>query len=376
MNDKIVHGAGDPVKPPLGYTETSPAGRTAAAVPRTESVVIRIGINGLGRIGRGFLRLALERDDLRVVAVNDLAEPGILAHLLRHDSLAGRLDAEVRAQDGAIVAGGRTIRCTGSPQPAEIPWSDVDVVLEATGRFTSLADASGHLKAGARRVVITSPSADADLTVCYGVNHDLYDPARHRILSNASCTTNATAAVLAPIEQAFGVERAAMTTVHCTTNDQVLMDAPHRDPRRARAAGLSMIPTSTTAAAAIDRVIPGLAGRVRCLAVRVPTAAVSLIDLSVVLRRPTSLEEVQGALRDAALGRLRGVLGYAEEELVSIDYLGDTRSAVIDAPLLALDGGTFLKVFAWYDNERGYVHRLADLLRHMQGPEPPGGRST
>ncbi len=352
MNDKIVHGAGDPVKPPLGYTETSPAGRTAAAVPRTESAVIRIGINGLGRIGRGFLRLALERDDLQVVAVNDLAEPGILAHLLRHDSLAGRLDVEVRAQEGALVAGGRTIRCTRSPQPAEIPWSDVDVVLEATGRFTARAAASGHLRAGARRVVVTSPSADADLTVCYGVNHDLYDPARHRVLSNASCTTNAMAAVLAP------------------------MDAPHRDPRRARAAGLSMIPTSTTAAAAIARVMPGLAGKVRCLAVRVPTAAVSLIDLSIVLRRSTDLQEVRDAFRDAALGRLRGVLGYAEDELVSIDYLGDTRSAVIDAPLLGLDGGTFLKVLAWYDNERGYVHRLADLLRHMQGSAPPGERSS
>jgi len=279
----------------------------------------------------------------------------------------------VHAQEGALVAGGRTIRCTRSPQPAEIPWSDVDVVLEATGRFTSRASASGHLKAGARRVVITSPSADADLTVCYGVNHELYDPARHRILSNASCTTNATAAVLAPADHVFGVERAMMTTVHCTTNDQVLMDAPHRDPRRARAAGLSMIPTSTTAASAIARVLPGLAGKVRCLAVRVPTAAVSLIDLSIVLRRSASLEEVRDAFRDAALGRLRGVLGYSEDELVSIDYLGDTRSAVIDAPLLALDGGTFLKVFAWYDNERGYVHRLADLLRHMQGAEPPGG---
>src|SRR6266699_2375824 len=338
MNDKIVHGAGDSVKPScgpssclgglLGYTEVSPAGRTAAAVPRTESVVIRIGINGLGRIGRGFLRLALERDDLRVVAVNDLAELGILAHLLRHDSLAGRLDVEVRAQEGALVAGGRTIRCTRSPQPAEIPWSDVDVVLEATGRFTARAAASGHLRAGARRVVVTSPSADADLTVCYGVNHDLYDPARHRVLSNASCTTNAMAAVLAPADQAFGVERAAMTTVHCTTNDQVLMDA------------------------------------------------VSLIDLSIVLRRSTDLQEVRDAFRDAALGRLRGVLGYAEDELVSIDYLGDTRSAVIDAPLLGLAGGTFLKVLAWYDNERGYVHRLADLLRHMQGSAPPGERSS
>jgi len=337
--------------------------------------VIRIGINGLGRIGRGFLRLSLERDTVEVVAINDLAEPSILAHLLRHDSLAGRLDREVQARDGAIVAGGRTIRCTHAPQPAEIPWSDVDVVLEATGRFTGRGAAAGHLKGGARRVVITSPSSDADLTVCYGVNHESYDPARHRVLSNASCTTNAMAAVLAAADRAFGVERAAMTTVHCTTNDQVLMDAPHRDPRRARAAGMSMIPTTTTAAEAIGRVLPDLDGRVRCLAVRVPTAAVSLIDLSIVLRRPARLEEVRAAFREAATGPLRGILGYADEELVSIDYLGDTRSAVVDGPLLGLDGGTFLKVLAWYDNERGYVHRLADLLQHMQSRES-GGRST
>src|SRR5436309_10020325 len=335
-------------------------------------MAIRIGINGLGRIGRGFLRLALGQDDLTVVAVNDLAGPPILAHLLQHDSLAGRLGIEVTAVDGGITAAGRTILCTRSPRPAEIEWPEVDVVIEATGRFTSRAAAAGHLKSGARRVVISSPSPDADLTVCYGVNHENYDPARHRVLSNASCTTNAMAAVLAVADQAFGVERAAMTTVHCYTNNQVLVDAPHADRRRARAAGLSMIPTSTTAAAAIGLVMPGLAGKVRCLAVRVPAAAVSLIDLSIVLRRSAGLEEVRDAFRDAALGRLRGVLGYAEDELVSIDYLGDTRSAVIDAPLLALDGGTFLKVFAWYDNERGYVHRLADLLRHMQGSEPPG----
>ncbi len=338
--------------------------------------MIRIGINGLGRIGRGFLRLSLRHDDLQVVAVNDLAEADILAHLLRHDSLAGRLDAEVRARDGAIVADGRTIRCTRSPQPAEIPWSDVDVVLEATGRFTGRAAASGHLKGGARRVVITSPSADADLTVCYGVNHDRYDPARHRVLSNASCTTNAMAPVLAAADQALGVEHAAMTTVHCTTNDQVLMDAPHRDLRRARAAGMSMIPTSTTAALAIGRVLPALDGKVRCLAVRVPTAAVSLIDLSVVLRRPATLKAARAAFREASSGRLRGILGYADEELVSVDYLGDTRSAVVDGPLLAVDGGTFLKVLAWYDNERGYVHRLADLLRHMHDRDTTAGRSS
>ena len=337
-------------------------------------MAIRIGINGLGRIGRGFLRLALSRDDLEVVAVNDLAGPGILAHLLQHDSLAGRLTVDVAAREGAIVAGGRTIRCTRNAEPEAIRWEGVDVVLEATGRFVSRAEAAGHLRGGARRVIITSPSPDADLTVCYGVNHYLFDPARHLVLSNASCTTNAMAAVLFVAQRSFGVDRTAMTTVHCYTNNQVLVDAPHSDPRRARAAGMSMIPTSTTAAAAIGQVLPDLAGRIRCLAVRVPAAAVSIIDLTIVLKKPADLAAARAAFRQAADGDLRGILGLSSEELVSIDYLGDTHSAVIDLPLLALDGGTFLKVFAWYDNERGYVQRLADLVRHMHSGAR-GGRS-
>jgi glyceraldehyde 3-phosphate dehydrogenase len=328
-------------------------------------MTIRIGINGLGRIGRGFLRLALAQDDLEVVAVNDLAAPPILTHLLRHDSIFGRLEIDVKAGDNGIVAAGRTIRCTRSPRPAEIDWHGVDVVIEATGRFTSRDAAAGHLKGGARRVVISSPSADADLTVCYGVNHASYDPKHHRVISNASCTTNAMAVVLLVADQAFGVERAAMTTVHCYTNSQVLVDAPHDDPRRARAAGLSMIPTSTSAALAIGRVMPGLAGKVRCLAVRVPAAAVSLIDLTMTLRRATTAEGAIHAFRGAAEGPLRGILGYSDEELVSIDYLGDSRSAIVDGSLLAIDGGSFLKVLAWYDNERGYVQRLADLVRHV-----------
>jgi glyceraldehyde 3-phosphate dehydrogenase len=331
-------------------------------------MALRIGINGLGRIGRGFLRFALKQDDLQVVAVNDLAAPRILAHLLVHDSLSGRLDLEVRAEGDAIRAGERTIRCTRVPAPAEIPWGagGVDLVLEATGMFTARAAAAGHLRGGAARVIITSPSPDADLTVCYGVNHALYDPARHRVLSNASCTTNAMAVVLAVAEETFGVERAAMTTVHCYTNNQVLVDAPHDDPRRARAAGLSIIPTSTTAADAIARVLPWIAGKVHCLAIRVPSAAVSLIDLTLVLRRPATLQSARAAFKEAAEGRHRGILGYSEEDLVSIDYLGDPRSAVIDGPLLALQGDRLLKVFAWYDNERGYVQRLGDLARHME----------
>ncbi|HEU4401774.1 MAG TPA: type I glyceraldehyde-3-phosphate dehydrogenase [Candidatus Polarisedimenticolia bacterium] len=344
-------------------------------------MAIRIGINGLGRIGRGFLRLALEHKDLMVVAINDLADPPMLAHLLRHDSLFGRLDREVRVEGDRLRAGERAIRCTRLPRPSEIPWSDagVDLVLEATGAFTSRAEAALHLAGGVRRVVITSPSADADLTVCYGVNHHEYAPERHRVLSNASCTTNAMAVILAVVEETFGIEQAAMTTVHCYTNGQVLMDAPHRDRRRARAAGLSMIPTSTSAAAAIVQVLPALRGRVQALAVRVPTAAVSLVDLSLILRRPATLEAARDALRTAARTRLAGILGWCEEDLVSIDFLGDGHSAVVDAPLLALQGDRLLKVFAWYDNERGYVQRLADLVRHLarreagDGAGGPGG---
>lgn len=338
---------------------------------------LRIGINGLGRIGRGFLRESFRESDIEIVAVNDLAGPEMLAHLVKHDSLFGRSAVDVRAEPDSILAGNRTIRCTRVPRPAEIPWREagVDIVLESTGAYTARTTAAGHLDSGARRVIITSPCADADLTVCYGVNHHSFDPGSHTVLSNASCTTNAMAVILSVIEEAFGVDRAAMTTVHCYTNNQVLMDAPHDDRRRARAAGISMIPTSTSASMAIGQVLPSLTGRVSALAVRVPTAAVSLIDLTIVLRTDTTIERVREALRSSTRGRLEGILGFTEEELVSIDYLGDTRSAVVDSPLMTLDGGNFLKVFAWYDNESGYVRRLIDLVRHMTRREAAAERS-
>lgn len=338
---------------------------------------MRIGINGLGRIGRGFLRASLTLDDLQVVAVNDLGDRAILAHLLRHDSLFGKPGPPIVAREDGLRVGDRLIRCTHATMPGSIPWSEagVDLVLEATGQFTSRSAAAGHLERGAGHVIITSPSDDADLMICYGINESLYDPERHRILSNASCTTNAMAAVMTVVDREFGIERAAMTTVHCYTNNQVLMDAPHRDPRRARAAGMSMIPTSTSAAGAIVRVMPQLEGRVYALAVRVPTAAVSLIDLSIILRRPTDLETVRGALRRAASGPLLGVLGYSDEELVSIDYLGDPRSAIIDGPLLAVEGERLLKILAWYDNESGYVARLVDLVRHIVRRQDGAGRN-
>jgi glyceraldehyde 3-phosphate dehydrogenase len=334
-----------------------------------EAVAIRIGINGLGRIGRGFLRDAIATDDLEVVAVNDVGDPEILAHLIRNDSLAGRFDREVRAADGRLVVDGRAIRCTCFPSPARIPWggAGADLVIEATGCFTARAAAAGHFEGGARAVVITSPSTDADITLCYGINHEAYKPEVHRVISAGSCTTHAVTGILTVIDEAFGIEHAAITTVHCVTNNQVLVDAPHADRRRARAAGLSMIPTSTTATLAVGQVIPRLAGRLHCLAVRVPTAAVSLVDLTVTTARPVTVETARAALRDAAAGRLAGILGYSDEELVSIDYLGDRRSAVVDGPLIAVEADRFVKVLAWYDNERGYVTRLADLARHLAG---------
>ena len=337
---------------------------------------MRIGINGLGRIGRGFLRLSLSAQDLKVVAVNDLAAPEILAHLLKHDTLYGPLDREVSAERDGLRAGSRRIRLTGRRVPEEIAWGDagVDVVLEATGAFTRRAAAAGHLQGGARRVIITAPSEDADLTVCCGVNEGSYEEARHLVVSNASCTTNAMAVLLAVAERAFGIEHAAMTTVHCVTNNQVLMDAPHHDPRRGRAALLSMIPTTTSAAAAIVQVMPELRGKVHALAVRVPTSAVSLIDLTLLVSRPVSLETARDAFRRAAEGAMAGVLGFCDEPLVSADFLGDTRSAVIDGPLLASLGDRGLKVLAWYDNERGYVQRLADLVRLMARRQGDAGR--
>jgi glyceraldehyde 3-phosphate dehydrogenase len=340
-------------------------------------VAIRIGINGLGRIGRGFLRLTLGEPDLEVVAVNDLAPPDMLAHLLKHDSVYGALDRAASADADGILVGERRVRCTGVRSPAEIDWraAGAEYVLEATGSFARRESAALHLQGGAARVVITSPSPDADLTVCCGINEDAYDPGRHRVVSNASCTTNAMAVLLAVAEKRFGIEQAAMTTVHCVTNNQVLTDAPHQDPRRARAAGLSMVPTTTSAAQAIVQVMPRLRGRLHALAVRVPVSAVSLIDLTLLLSRGTTLAAARDAYRAAAEGPMAAVLGFSDEPLVSIDYLGDTRSAVVDGPLLAMEGDRWLKVYAWYDNERGYVQRLADLLRHMARRDERAGRS-
>ncbi len=328
---------------------------------------VRIGINGLGRIGRCLFRLAFGRQDIEIAAVNDLAGAQTLAHLLRHDSIWGKWSEPIGSEGSFLVGRDRRIPCTSWQSPAEIPWdrAGVRIVVEATGRFRERRGAEGHLRSGAERVIISAPSPDADLTTVVGVNHRHFDPDRHRILSNASCTTNGLAPILMLLDRELGIEAGTMTTVHCYTNDQPLVDAPHGDLRRARAAALSMIPTTTSATAALGEVLPRLAGKVTCLAVRVPTPSVSALDLTVALERSTRLEAVRDLFRSADQGPLSGILGYTDEELVSTDYRGDSRSAVIDGPLLALPSNRLLKVFAWYDNESGYTHRLLDLIRHV-----------
>jgi glyceraldehyde 3-phosphate dehydrogenase (phosphorylating) len=328
---------------------------------------VRVGINGLGRIGRSFLRLACRHPGLEVVAVNDLAAPRSLAHLLRFDSVAGKWDVAVEAGDATLRIQGHEIPCTSFRLPSEIPWrgAEVDVVVEATGLFRDRRGSEGHLQPGVSQVIISAPSPDPDLTVVMGVNHRDFDPARHRILSNASCTTNCMAPILMLADEKLGIEAASLSTIHCYTNDQFLVDAPHRDLRRARAAGLSMIPTTTSATLALGQIFPRLEGRISCLAVRVPAPQVSAVDMVMTLKRSTVKGEVREIFRAAAGGRLSGILGYTEEELVSMDYRGDSRSAVVDGPLLALPSPRLLRVFAWYDNETGYSNRLVDLIHHL-----------
>jgi len=328
---------------------------------------VRIGINGLGRIGRSLFRLAWNSSQVEVVAINDVAPPRTLAHLLRHDSVAGLWDVQVESRETELVVSGRSIPCWSRHAPGDIPWSEraVDVVVEATGRFQERSTAEGHLRGGARNVIISSPSLDADFTVGWGVNQHLVDPLRHRVMSNASCTTQCAAPLLLLADRAWGVESCSMTTIHCYTNDQPLMDAPHRDLRRSRAAGMSMIPTTTSASTALEKIFPHLAGKMSCLAVRVPTPFVSAVELVAGLKRDADLGSARALFRAAGEGPLAGIVGYSEEELVSVDYRGETRSAVVDGSLLALASPRLLRIFAWYDNESGYTHRLLDLVRHL-----------
>jgi glyceraldehyde 3-phosphate dehydrogenase len=326
---------------------------------------IKVGINGFGRIGRNILRAALAAGnrDLTVVAVNDITSAKTLAHLLKHDSVHGTLESTVQAEDKALIVDGARIAVFSERDPSKLPWRDlgVSVVLECTGLFTDRDKAALHLAAGAKKVIISAPAKGADLTICYGVNHTAYKPGEHHVVSNASCTTNCLAPVAKVLHERFGVVRGLMTTVHAYTNDQQILDLPHSDLRRARAAALSMIPTTTGAARAVGEVLPELKGKLDGMAIRVPTANVSIVDLVAELKQTASEAQVNDALRAAADGPLKGILAYTDEELVSVDFNGSPVSSTVDLGLTKVIDGNFVKVLSWYDNEWGFSNRMVDV---------------
>jgi glyceraldehyde 3-phosphate dehydrogenase len=332
-------------------------------------VSTRIGINGFGRIGRQSLKAILERhgDALEVVAVNDLADDETNAHLFKYDSTYGPFRGEVRAGEDEIVIDGRSIRSFSERDPAALPWGDlgVDIVIESTGIFTDATKAKAHVDAGAKKVIISAPAKNEDVTIVLGVNEDRYDPAQHHIVSNASCTTNGLALPAKVIFDRFGIQRGLMTTIHSYTNDQNILDVFHKDLRRARSAGQNIIPTTTGAARALSLVIPELKGKFDGFALRVPTPTVSVIDFVAVTDRPVTAEDANAALREAAEGPMQGLLGYTEEPLVSMDFKGDERSSIVDAASTMVTGDRMVKVIAWYDNEWGYSCRVADLANFM-----------
>lgn len=329
-------------------------------------MTVRVGINGFGRIGRVVMRAALKRNDLEIVHINDLTDPKTLAHLLKYDSVHGTLDVPVEGKDNKLVVNGKSISVSAIRDPSELPWGDkkVDIVFESTGLFTKREAAERHLTAGAGKVLISAPAKGEDITVVMGVNDHLLK-AEHKIVSNGSCTTNCLAPVAKVLQDSYGIVSGLMTTIHSYTNDQKILDLPHSDLRRARAAGLSMIPTSTGAAKAIALVLPELAGKLHGLAVRVPTANVSLVDLTVQTEKPTSTEEVNQALREAAEGPLKSVLAYSEEPLVSVDYNGCIASSTVDGLSTAVINGNLIKVLTWYDNETGFSNRMLDVAARM-----------
>jgi glyceraldehyde 3-phosphate dehydrogenase len=328
---------------------------------------IRVGVNGFGRIGRVFFRTTLGAKDIEVVGVNDLADAKTLAHLLKHDSVHGALPAEVAAKGEAIFVDGREVRVCAIKDPAQLPWKElgVDIVIESTGLFSDTASASKHLQAGARKVIISAPARNPDATIVLGVNEKTYDPARHRVVSNASCTTNCLATTVKVLDDAFGITRGFASTVHSYTNDQKIHDFPHKDLRRARAGAVNMIPTTTGAATAVGLVLPHLKGKLDGIAIRVPTINVSVVDLTAELARPASVEQVNTAFRDAAAGPMKGILDATDEELVSGDFNGNPHSSIVDLPSTAIVDGNMVKVLAWYDNEFGYSSRLRDLTRYI-----------
>ena len=330
-------------------------------------MAIRVGINGFGRIGRNILRAALHDKDIEFVAVNDITDAKTLGHLLKYDSILGNLPDEVKVEGDTIHVAGRSVKVLATKDPAQLPWKAMgaEYVIESTGLFTDAAKAKAHIEAGAKKVIISAPAKGEDLTIVMGVNQDKYDAKSHHIVSNASCTTNCLAPVAKVLNDSFGMVKGQMTTIHSYTNDQKILDLPHKDLRRARAAALSMIPTSTGAAKALHLVVPELKGKLDGVAIRVPTPNVSVVDLTVQLDKAATAESINAAFKAAAAGPMKGVLAVTDEELVSIDFRGNPHSSIVDAPLTKVVDGHLAKVFSWYDNEWGFSCRVKDLLRFM-----------
>src|SRR6266404_7511174 len=333
---------------------------------RSESrMAVKVGINGFGRIGRNIFRTALGDEDIDFVAVNDITDTKTLAHLLKYDSVLGNLHHDIKTSDHGIVVEGKEFHVFSERDPGSIPWGLVgaEIVIESTGRFTKAEDARKHLHDGVKKVIISAPAKNEDITIVLGVNEDKYDPSAHHIISNASCTTNCLAPAAKVVHDLLGIERGLMNTIHSYTNDQRILDVAHSDPRRARAAGLNIIPTTSGAAIALSLVIPDLKGKFDGFSLRVPTPTVSVVDFTADVSRPTSVDEVNAAFRTAAEGPLKGILGVSDEPLVSTDFRGDSRSSIIDSASTMVIGGTMVKVIAWYDNEWGYSCRCADLIK-------------
>ena len=331
-------------------------------------MAIKVGINGFGRIGRNVLRASLHDSNIEFVAVNDLTDPKTLAHLLKYDSILGNLPNNITAGADSITIDNKTIKVFKDRDPAKLPWESVgaQIVLESTGHFTDANDAKKHMRGAVKKVIISAPAKNEDVTVVLGVNEGVYDPAKHHIISNASCTTNCLAPIAKVVNDNFKIVSGTMTTIHSYTNDQVILDFPHKDLRRARAAAINMIPTSTGAAKALKLVIPDLAGKVDGFSMRVPTPNVSVVDLVAFVEKKTTKEEVNAALKKASeSGPLKGYLGYEEQELVSADFKGDGRSSIVDAPMTLVVGGNCVKVLSWYDNEWGYSSRVCDLINYL-----------
>ena len=330
-------------------------------------MAIKVGINGYGRIGRNEVRTALNHPEIEFVAVNDLTDAKTLAHLLKYDSVLGNLKEDIRATDNAIHIGNKKIKVFAEKDPAKLNWESVgaQIVVESTGRFTDAENAGKHLRGTVKKVIISAPAKDEDITIVLGVNEGKYDASKHRIVSNASCTTNCLAPIAKVVHDSFTIQSGTMTTIHSYTNDQVILDFPHKDLRRARAAALSMIPTSTGAAKALHLVIPELKGKLDGFAMRVPTPNVSVVDLVAFTEKKTSVEEVNAALKSASTGAMKGILGVEDGELVSVDFRGDSRSSIVDSPMTRVVNGNCVKVISWYDNEWGYSCRVRDLIEFM-----------